>query len=68
MANLVDISCNDVGEIDIIDIINKINEIIAECANMKVCCDTLMARSHLLTLREGNTLYITDNGTPPKGP
>ncbi len=58
--------CDANGEILVEDIIRTINELIQDCEDLEDCCKDMQARSHILTERVGNTLYITDDGTPPR--
>jgi len=64
--NIPELKCDSNGEIKISDIISTINKLIKILKIFEDCCEKLTRALRIKTLREGNTLYITDDGSAPK--
>jgi len=65
-TDIPELMCNPNGEIEVSLILNTINRLINKGNFLEDCCDMIRGRQNIRTLREGHTLYITDDGTPPK--
>jgi len=65
-AKVPELKCDSNGEIEIGQIISTINKIIVLLKQFEECCDHLKTALRVKTLREGNILYMTDDGTEPK--
>jgi len=61
-----DIKCDASGEVSVQAILDMINKLIALLKEFEKCCDEVKEALKIKTLREGNTLYITDDGSDPK--